>query len=199
MIISQEDLINCIRTARNIANAYELRALNGANDSKRSLDLLIEVCVDSCGHPIEIYKGDFDENDRWLFGACILSPEKATVLYAHYLNSCWERFTVCKELFHAVLDTDEYRSMELFLHIEDITLSFPNDDSTPSKPVACEFLAEVAAMEFLFPYQKRELILKIANIVPKDIAEQYKIPCLMVERYLSTDYMEKLKLSNSHP
>ena len=199
MIISQDDLINCIRTSQNIAQAYELKALNGGNDSKRSLDLLIDVCVESCGHSIEIYKGDFDENDRWLYGACLLSAEKATILYAHYLNSCWERFTVCKELFHAVLDRDEYRSMEIFHHIENITLSFPDDDSTPSKPVACEFLAEVAAMEFLFPYQNRELILKTTDIAPRDIAEQYKIPCLMVERYLSTDYMEKLKLSNLHP
>ena len=193
MLISHQNLSDCIRTAKNIADAYRLKVPNGHNASRRSLDVLLDVCVEACQHPIEIYKGDFDENDRWLYGACLLAEDKAVVLYAHYLNSCWERFTVCKELFHVVLDKEEYRSMDIFQHIQNITLSFPDDESRPTGPVVCEFLAEVAAMEFLFPYAERKAILAANAMTPAEVAEQYKVPCLMVEKYLSHDYMDKLK------
>ncbi|WP_426147191.1 ImmA/IrrE family metallo-endopeptidase [Polaromonas sp. DSR2-3-2] len=192
MNISSHDLSCCINKAKEISEVYNSRSLN-SSDPKRSLDLLTEVCTDSSGRPIEIYKGDGDENDRWLYGTCLLYPEKSVVLYAHYLNSCWERFTVCKELFHIVLDQDEYRTIDIFQHIQNIILAFPDDEASPTKPVICEILAEIAAMEFMLPYLRREQIIKVNGWSAMDIAQQYKIPCLLVEKYLSKHYMLNLK------
>jgi Zn-dependent peptidase ImmA (M78 family) len=197
MNIAATDLVNCIRKAREITTVYDSKLL-GNGYTSRSLDLLKEVCIDSCGHDIDVLKNpqnnaDTAEEDSWLYGVCILEPTKAIILYAHHLNLCWQRFTICKELFHIVLDKDEYRSMDIYQHIENITLSFPIDDSMPSKPVACEFLAELAAMEFLLPYSSRDNLRTSATFDAKQVAEKFKIPLLLVEKYLSVDYMKNLK------
>lgn len=197
MNIPHEELSRCISKAQEISDAYTLKCLNRIH-SKRSIDLLIEVCGESSGKIIEIYKGDVDNgdaNDRWLYGTCLQSSEQATILYAHHLNPCWERFTVCKEAFHIILDQDEYRTTDIFQHIEDILLHFPDDESTPTQPVICEFLAEVAAMEFFLPYADRERITKASKLTAMEIAQEYAIPCLLVERYTSQDYMSNLKIN----
>lgn len=193
MKIQSHDLLRCINKAQEITEVYNSKSLN-ASDPKRSLDLLIQVCADSSGRPIEICEVDGDVNERWLYGTCLQSPEKSVILYAHHLNSCWERFTVSKELFHIVLDQDEYRTTDIFQHLEDIILAFPDDDSTPTKPVMCEILAEIAAMEFMFPYSHRDKIVHANGKSPMAVAQQYKIPCLLVERYLSKDYMLNLNV-----
>ena len=192
MKINRQDLNFCIGKARDISHAYDLKVFGG--EPKRSIDLTLEICTASCGLPIEVWKDDSEHDNQLIKGACVLSPTKAEILISHHLNHCWTRFTVCKELFHVVLDRDEYRGMDIFKHIEEILLSFPDDDSTPEAPVACEFLAEVAAMEFLLPYSVRESYLQSGNMNAMGIAKLYEIPCMMVERYMSPQFMENLKV-----
>lgn len=191
MKISSQELSRCIAKVHEVDHAYKLRTLN-SSESKRSIDVLLEVCVDSCGKPIEVCKVDSDVNTPWLYGTCLQFPQKAVILYAHHLNSCWERFTVCKEAFHVVLDQDEYRTTDIYQHIQDIILAFPDDDSKPAQPVICEFLAEVAAMEFMLPYAERFAILEAGGQVAMQVAQQYKIPCQLVEKYLSAGFMAAL-------
>ncbi len=193
MKIPSEELSRCIAKAQEISEAYKLKCLNSIH-SKRSIDLLIEVCQDSSGKTIEIGKVDGDIQKPWLSGSCLQSLTSATILYVHHLNSCWVRFTVCKEAFHVVLDQDEYRETDIFQHIQNIILHFPDDDSTPTGPVICEFLAEVAAMEFLFPYADREKAI-LSSRPAMEIAQEYKIPCLHVERYMSKEWMTNLKMN----
>jgi len=194
MKIPRAELQQCIGKAKEISEAYQLLIPAGRGTSKRSIDVLVEVCQESSGLLIEICKVDLDLADQWLYGACLLYQTKAVILHAHYLNQCWERFTVCKELFHVVLDKDEYRTTDIYQHLEDIILAFPDDNSTPTKPVMCEFLAEVAAMEFMLPYHDRAQIIASGQMSAMQVAQEYKIPCLLVERYLSKGFMEILKM-----
>jgi hypothetical protein len=75
-------------------------------------------------------------------------------------------------------------------HIEELAVVFP-DGHQPALPAVAEKLAEVAAIESLFPYRSRVDALKNdnRNVDFRDIAERYKIPLVFVERYLSLRLM----------
>ena len=69
----------------------------------------------------------------------------------------------------------------------------------PAESVAVEFFAEVAAMEFLFPYCCR--IKELAGQFNGNflaIAEKYRTPQVLVEKYLSKGYMEFLVPYSRH-
>jgi hypothetical protein len=57
-----------------------------------------------------------------------------------------------------------------------------------------EFIAEIAAMEYLFPFKERIKIYKQGNIDFDAIATEYKIPRLMVEKFLTKYRMQSLQV-----
>ncbi len=85
--------------------------------------------------------------------------------------------------------------MDIYGHVQEAASSFSieNEDANPESPVATEFLAEIAAMEFLLPYAKRKAILDHANGEPDYamVARIYGIPQVYVEGYLSDRMMSE--------
>lgn len=191
MIVSQEHLKVCIQQASLIYQAYGLEW--NEPHTARSVPGLLKVVEKMTGSTIDIYEVDVD-GDLDVRGMCLLLPDnKVEIALASGLNRCWERFVITKELFHVALERDEYRTTHLFEHIEEYTATFPVDSSKPSLPVIAEFLAEVGALELLFPYAERLTIM--AGQTPKnylEIATRYLIPKVLAERYLSPSYMEAL-------
>lgn len=107
------------------------------------------------------------------------------------LNRCWKRFVSCKELCHAIIDKPEYHNLEVEPHVDEMTVG---SREQPGMAVMCEELAEIVAMEFLFPFELRRAAL--AKVVDGDfmpIAQQYLVPKLMVEKYLSTQQLDRIE------
>lgn len=103
----------------------------------------------------------------------------------------WERFVLCKELFHVLLDKQLSDSIfsngeNLERHLEHF-LGTDVFETTPS--VQSEFLAEIAAMEFLFPYEHR---MKQIDHDAQDISDRYQIPKAKVEQFLHENFMAGL-------
>ncbi len=117
------------------------------------------------------------------------------IAIAKGLNFCWKRFVIAKEIFHGILDSDEYHNMDVFSHLESVLATFPDAEKKATPSVAAEFLAEVATMEFFFPYERRLSELKVAPELRNypGMAQRYRIPLVKVERYLSDEYMESLR------
>lgn len=191
MIVSQEHLKVCIDQASLISQAYSLE-LNEPHTA-RSVSGLFQVVQSMTGSSIDVYEVDVD-GDLDVRGMCLLLPDnKVEIALASGLNRCWERFVLCKELFHVALERDEYRTTDLFEHIEEYTATFPVDSSKPSLPVIAEFLAEVGALELLFPYKDRVALLALEQQPAfLEIATRYMIPKVFAERYLSQSFIESL-------
>jgi Zn-dependent peptidase ImmA (M78 family) len=105
------------------------------------------------------------------------------------------RMTQAKELFHVLLDEDSSRSLDLYAHVEATVECFHIASSKPKKKaVVFEFLAEIAAMEFLFPYSERVDIVRNSNgdIDYASVAHKYNIPQVEAEMFLSSGNMEEL-------
>lgn len=110
--------------------------------------------------------------------------KSARVYLSNSLNPCWTRFTACKELFH-LLDGVEAQSntrSHLISLLDKITSDIRAEKDNDQQ-IAAEDEAAWAAIELLFPYEVRSVMLdayqdKIINAY--DIALATRIP----ERYV---------------
>lgn len=192
MRVDKKLLSNIFSLVRTITDQYKLSANHG-NDVYRSVDDLKIVCEAYLGLKIKIFKLNRSQDEGVVFGSYIAKEGNVRdIIFVKDLNYCWQRFVVCKELFHAVMDADEYRDMDIIGHVQALTLAFPDDDSKPRPSVTAEFMAEVAAMEFLFPMERRLTEQKNTGLSIIGVAQRYKIPQKFVERYLSGQFMANL-------
>ena len=188
---SDVDLSNCISLARDMGHHYTLRFL-GADEPQRHVDHLITLYCDYLRRPApRLLVSDVNYEKSAIYSMSVATDDQDNfdIVTAQGLNHCWDRFVTAKELFHAILDAEEFRSMKLDEHIEDALVGW----STPQRSVVSEGLAEFAAMEFLFPIEARRKVMAAQG--PKDfraIATLYRIPQVKVEQFLSEDYMQKL-------
>jgi len=198
MRIDQKLLDAALRTVGEIDAWYRLKFI-ASDDPQRSVDRLREVCAEHLGLDIELLElQGFDHVSSAIWGMFVLyAPKKAHILIASGLNFCHQRMVICKELFHAVLDgAGQYRNPDFEGHVKATTLALSDTiSSIPTPSVQFEVIVEIAAMEFLFPYKERaQLIAQGGTSLDTDaLAQRYKIPKVMLERYLSDGWMELLK------
>lgn len=198
MYIPQDQLRSCLEKVDEIA-AYYMATYIGADDPVRSIDNLKLACETYLNVRITLFEGDTHRDETAVWGAFIKKPDGYDIVISQGHNYCWRRFVTCKELFHVVLDKEEYRNMDIEAHVNEVTVTFPDHHSRPGVPVMAEMLAEISAMEFLFPYRRRQQALVGQH---KDnflaIAEMHKVPQVHVEKYLSPSYMEALLSCSKH-
>lgn len=197
MKIKEYSLRAAIAKARDVNQQYGLKYIHG-NDPKKSIDWLLEICRDYLQiQGIDILKSDVPHARSAVYSACVMKQDGYDIVLASDLNHCWTRYTICKEVFHILLDDETYWNLDIAGHTEAVASVFPNDDSEPDRSVEIEFLTEVAAMEFLFPYERRDT--EVTRSTPPNypaIALQYRIPQRLVDKYLTNSYMENLRQFN---
>ena len=192
-LVNQTELQYALTKAKEITEQYTLSHI-GSDDTERSVDNLLATCKSYLEKEIGLLELEITKEESPVWGACIDRGDIYDICYVQNLNYCWKRFVICKELFHVVLSKDEYRNMSLHSHVDEVTIAFPDDNSKPSLPVMAEFLAGVAAMEFLFPYTARKAAIETdqSNLNCRSMAERYKVPLVLIEKYISPSYMKVL-------
>ncbi len=200
MQIQNEFIESSLRTAREISDTYKLFCHDSSRTIK-SVDDLQKICIDEIGKNIVVFEHDLHYKSQPI-QSYVLSYEKDLyeIVYLSGQNFCWKRMVLCKELFHVLLDDIDSRNSNIQNLIDEATMQsipMPSSQKTlPSKALQMEWLAELAAMEFLFPYSERVVALERIKKNPEiefiDIAEQYKIPLFYVELYLWQKRMDFL-------
>lgn len=193
MQLSDGDVRHCLEKAAELTEQYKLYSL-AAGQKQRSVDDLEWLCGEYLGKNVSVLDLQLAADElaiRGMFAA--LSDGSYEIYLLADLGERERRFVKCKELFHVVLDDENCRSMDIYAHLElaSVAFSVAGANDNPGSPVACEALAEIAAMEFLFPYAERaEVVANSAgNIDYPAVATQYGIPQLYVELYLSDPMM----------
>lgn len=189
--LSDIDIAYCIDHATVIAEQYMLQHI-GADDPCRYLDYLLASCGLFLSKNVRMVELDIPADSTSVRAACINKPDGYDIAYVKGLDEDWKRFVVCKEAFHVVLDHPDMWNMDIEAHVNEVTL--PLAEATPGRSAVAETMAEISAMEFLFPYKRR--IVELAGPHKGDsawIAQWYKIPQYHVERYLAPGMMEHLK------
>jgi hypothetical protein len=195
MNITSAQLKYCLDKAAEITEQYVSMHI-AHDDPRRSVDNLLHTCRVYLHKQIEVRKVDISPGVNNPWGAFEFDEvaNKYIVAFAKNLPRDWERFILAKELFHVVMDQPEYHNMDLVAHIADMTFCFPSANSPKHEAVAIELLAEIATMEFLFPYRRRVEELKGPNKDnPLAIASKYDAPQVFCEAYMSTAFLDPMK------
>jgi hypothetical protein len=133
---------------------------------------------------IEAYKGDI----------------AAKITYASSLNECWQRFVLCKEMYHCVIDNDtETRTSnpgEVSALLEELGSPVMPGRSKKINPnqsaLDTEYDAELLAVETLFPLELRKHHMHDYNnqkISSFQIALRYKIPEVYIAAFMKPRLM----------
>jgi Zn-dependent peptidase ImmA (M78 family) len=192
MQIEKKELQYCIKRALEISEVYRLRFIGGCA-FPLSVDNLVDLVQSHENKSVSINLIELSYDSEEVRGFYLAFESEYKIFLLEGQNRCWIRFVQSKELFHVLLDNDEYRNINLEDLIDDTSNSFQTDDAVPDKPAVSEMLAEIAAMQFLFPYSDRLELLNNNNVNYLQIAQTYKVPQVLVERYMSPSYMDALK------
>ncbi len=195
MLLSDDDVIRCLEKAKEMSEAYELY-VRAPDASARSMDDMIWVVGEYLQKKVEVNDLDVLADDKVIRGMfAAFEDGHYEIFLLGELNERERRVVTTKEMMHVLLDEEDCRNMDIYGHVQEAASSFSieNEDANPESPVATEFLAEIAAMEFLLPYAKRKAILEHANGEPDYamVARVYGIPQVYVEGYLSDRMMSE--------
>ncbi|WP_187770665.1 ImmA/IrrE family metallo-endopeptidase [Cognatilysobacter lacus] len=160
-----------------------------ANGRPRTTDDLVWVATQIAGKKINLYQLDLDVSARNVEAVCFANQDGSfDIGILSGLTAEEERFVVCKEIFHALLDREECRNINLFEHVAS-TLDAQDDLAVPTRAAAAEELAVIGALEFIFPYSAREAIMAAADgrIDAEQLAEQYSIPRRLIDTVFNDD------------
>jgi len=98
----------------------------------------------------------------------VAGQKRARIGFSSSLNRCWQRFVVCKELMHLVIDDSSARTPAALEQLSAMTLQITG----PHTRVDSEVLAALAAIEYFLPIGERpselsvddpEAILRVAT------------------------------------
>lgn len=192
MNIPDESLRSCFSKLTLVNETYRLNYVSFGQVLK-SLDDLMDICSSHLDKNIIFREHKARFHDHAIRGFYLSLGISYEIVLVGGQNLCWQRFITAKEIFQVLLDEISQRSTNLGSLIDEVTLNFHLIDHQVTPKAETEVLAEICAAEFLFPYTKRQHLLnsgKELNFL--QIAEEIKIPQLIVEQFLSVSYMEVL-------
>lgn len=194
-----DSLKRCYALANELAEQYALYART--DHDKKSMDDLIHVFKDYMNNGATIVLKDLDiaaKPDSVVRGAML---RRGNIYEIYVIEGDVEenrRFVTCKELFQTLLDDEDMWNMNLNAHVQELGAA-DFIVNAASAAVESEKLAEIAAMQFLYPYQER--VADIARIrsgecTYQKISDHYGLPQIYVEIYLNEIVMDKLRPSH---
>ena len=181
-----------------ISDHYDKDCVRPGEKIRSILDLSIIITGYS---DLQIYFGklNLDSNNELIRSTYVRFKDGYKIIVLDKLSRRQYRYCICKELFHIVLDSKMLRTGSI-TDLVDNMISRGSPDSAEldlGHATTSETLAELAAQEFLFPYQDREEIKSQANadgigINFAKLAEHYNVPQYLIERCLNDELMQTL-------
>lgn len=166
-----------------------------------SVNALLKIVQTNYKKNVSLCFHEDSHKDHYLYSFLhIDNSENYQICLMSGMSNCWNRFALCKELFHVILDEEKIRNTSLAEHLQDFRASIRDANIGGGESSKIEILTEFAAMQFLFPFSQRIIVSKEIKdrldagenkiSVLKDISEKWRIPRLMVEDYLDAELME---------
>ena len=123
----------------------------------------------------------------------------ARIQYSASLNRCWERFAVCKEMFHCILDADptnRVTGMDALLKLSELLVSDASATLEAFAPHDSEQFAEILALETLFPLELRWHYREAYGaglITDHQLALRYRIPEQYARVGMYSNYIQRIE------
>lgn len=192
MLISYEKAQDAFRKVKHLREEYRSYSL-APNLNRLSVEDVFAIVRQM--YQIEIVKQGVPFEARHTRGMLLRFRHKALIYVRHDLDDDMKRFTAVKELCHVILDEEEDWSVDGVNTIEQLQNDLHlNGNDAKAKMAAstsqAELLAELAALELLYPIECRRADQQRQNFVAERAAYEHGIPVSMVERSISENYRE---------
>lgn len=107
------------------------------------------------------------------------------------LNEYWHRFIATKEMAHLAIDEKEDWSVDGTETIEDLIREHEIDRGSPPRDgIQSEVLAEIAAVELLYPWEFRQNDIDSGKS-NQELSAIHKVPQYVIQRALSPNHMKR--------
>jgi IrrE N-terminal-like domain len=123
-------------------------------------------------------------------------PTTAVIRFDAELSFEWQRFVICKEMCHCLIDQENDRVSnvaDLQRLLEELAARLQTEKTWA--PMQSERSAEVMAIELLFPYELRRQHLeefRAGKLTIGKIAKRYQIPTAIADIGLYQSYIESI-------
>jgi hypothetical protein len=140
---------------------------------------------------VQFYKGNM--------GVYSGQGDYARIQYSSSLNFCWQRFAICKEMFHAFIDKnpkDRITTTPDLLKLAEMIVSDSSAFVQDFSPFDTEQSAEVLAVETLFPFELRERYedrYRAGEISDRQLATRFRIPEDYARQAMYPSYFESIR------
>jgi Zn-dependent peptidase ImmA (M78 family) len=190
MLIDREKAENAFRKVKFVREHYRAYIL-APNMNVLSVEDLISVVASM--YNTEIVRREVEFEAEFIRGMLLRYPDRAEIFVRRNLDNDLKRFTTVKEVCHIFLDEKEDWSPDGVQTITDLKNDIILDDELAKPTSQSETVAELAAMELMYPYECRAGdkagVANGQQSISK-IALHHKMPSAWVERALSTRYQE---------
>jgi hypothetical protein len=195
MKLTTEQIKNCLDKAQSHREVYFTTG-HSLSDVYVGVNKLLEIIGRNKEIALWIHKDRAVDHDIYSFIE-VDSRGAYQIVLLDGMTNCWNRFCLCKELFHVVIDEPQSRSSSVIEHLADFRSSLIGADGRDSS--VNEILAEFAAMQFLFPYAKRQKLAdelkqresrgEVKSDIFQEFAVQLRIPRVLLEDYMGDYWM----------
>lgn len=193
MQIENKDIKHALDTSQNFRETYFTYFHN--DKPYISVNDLLKIVSTTLGKKVIVSFHDDDFKDHSMYSFVHIEEDGSyEICLMSGMTNCWNRFALCKELFHVILDSEDVRNTSIKSHLYDFKSSVTDGTIEGNQSSKYEMLAEFAAMQFLLPYQRRLEYFKKINVadnrkpIYEQIAIDHRLPRLMVEDYV-VEYM----------
>ncbi|GAB5509186.1 MAG: hypothetical protein Rhims3KO_05870 [Hyphomicrobiales bacterium] len=105
-------------------------------------------------------------------------------------NRYWQRFIAVKEACHIAIDGHEDWQADGVVTVEELINDLRSESSgAPIYEVQSEYLAEIVAIELLYPFEFRQVDLESGKAA-SELADEYQVPTYVVELALSSSHIK---------
>jgi Zn-dependent peptidase ImmA (M78 family) len=188
-------LLQCFLLAKHVVHFYNIHTSGDDVKKSTSVENIQRIVERMTRRPVMKYDVDFQgEKVR---GNLERYDDRFVIHVRRGQSTEWVRFTVIKELCHALMDKVEEYSPEGVNTLRELTLwgGLQLNADEASEIVRCERLAEIMALELIYPFEYRdEDKLKIQNgSTLRDIASTRGVPATWVDRSHQEQYMNAVR------
>lgn len=196
MRIIKHQITDCISAAQEVDRLFSLQSRQNG-DFDRSIDDFRKFIATYGSVAVNDHRLSYEGQP--IRGCMLAFDDRYEVFLLSNQDSHWKRFVEFKELFHVILDVLDkeklFRNSDFVKQVEKTLAAFPDMENRAENCVAVEQLAEIASMEFLIPFNRRQAIIDAISSgqeTLESVGDKYKLPESKIDIYLSANYMEKI-------
>lgn len=183
--LPKQQIVDALNEVFNIEellrNHYRVEGVKNRSDAD-----LLDLCTRYRGKKIDLYTHSSPWDGGPILAFTLTFDDRYEICLLDGMNYCYKKFALCKELFHVVLSNPEFMTVNFGEVIEQCIVGGSLNGGASS-----EYVAEIAAMEYLFPYRDR-LKIVATNYDLEEVSQAYRLPKLLVEQYLMKSRMDSL-------